>query len=268
VVAPPRGHEAPGGWNILYRRVFTMSRPPESLLILGPMRYYDARSPPDEQIITKRKMLRSMPTIAGRCRRDGCLLRYHRAERERERERGRTRETLPPSTRECAQSPILEIMSVVFRFIAKPGISRTKPSGQETQIDRGRRAAAACVDRGRCIANVLVVVVSGRKLPRRSLCPLHISRSRTRRSWVVRCRCPSRSAGGGRVANSALGGSFSMSWPRRRTGSTKNERRVEETNDADGRRAWVDVDIDVSPMGPYDRVVRCGGCKAGLRLVA
>jgi len=59
-----------------------------------------------------------------------------------------------------------------------------------------------------------------------------------------------------------------MSWPRRRTGSTKNERRVEETNDADGRRAWVDVDIDVSPMGPYDRVVRCGGCKAGLRLVA
>ena len=42
-----------------------------------------------------------------------------------------------------------------------------------------------------------------------------------------------------------------------------NERRVEETNDADGRRAWVDVDIDVSPMGPYDRVVRCGGCKAG-----
>ena len=41
---------------------------------------------------------------------------------------------------------------------------------------------------------------------------------------------------------------------------------VEETNDADGRRAWVDVDIDVSPMGPYDRVVRCGGCKAGLRV--
>jgi hypothetical protein len=45
-----------------------------------------------------------------------------------------------------------------------------------------------------------------------------------------------------------------------------NERRVEETNDSDGRRAWVDVDIDVSPMGPYDRVVRCGGCKAGLRV--
>ena len=45
-----------------------------------------------------------------------------------------------------------------------------------------------------------------------------------------------------------------------------NERRVEETNDADGRRAWVDVDIDVSPMGPYDRVVRCGGRKAGLRV--
>ena len=45
-----------------------------------------------------------------------------------------------------------------------------------------------------------------------------------------------------------------------------NERRVEETNDADGRRAWVDADIDVSPMGPYDRVVRCGGRKAGLRV--
>lgn len=40
-----------------------------------------------------------------------------------------------------------------------------------------------------------------------------------------------------------------------------NERRVEETNDSDGRRAWVDVDIDVSPMGPYDRVVRCGGAR-------
>jgi hypothetical protein len=40
-----------------------------------------------------------------------------------------------------------------------------------------------------------------------------------------------------------------------------NERRVEETNDSDGRRAWVDVDIDVSPMGPYDRVMRCGGAR-------
>ena len=123
----PRGHEALGGWNVLYRRVFTMSRPPESLLILGPMRYYDARSPPDEQIIiTKRKMLSSMPTIAGRCRRDGCLLRYHRAEREREREREVERGRRSLLRRECAQSPILEIMSVVFRFIAKPGISRTQ----------------------------------------------------------------------------------------------------------------------------------------------
>ena len=108
----------------IYRCVFTMSRPPECLLILGPMRYSDACSPPDEQIIIEKNAKKHADHR--RCRQDGCLLRYHRAERERERERGRTRETLPPSTREYAQSPILEIMSVMFRFFAKPGISRTQ----------------------------------------------------------------------------------------------------------------------------------------------
>ena len=109
----------------IYRCVFTMSRPPECLLILGPMRYSDACSPPDEQIIIIEKNAKKHADHR-RCRRDGCLLRYHRAERERERARGRTREKLPPSTREYAQSPILEIMSVMFRFFAKPGISRTQ----------------------------------------------------------------------------------------------------------------------------------------------
>ena len=108
----------------IYRCVFTMSRPPECLLILGPMRYSDACSPPDEQIIIEKNAKKHADHR--RCRRDGCLLRYHRAERERERARGRTREKLPPSTREYAQSPILEIMSVMFRFFAKPGISRTQ----------------------------------------------------------------------------------------------------------------------------------------------
>jgi hypothetical protein len=80
------------------------------------------------------------------------------------------------------------------------------------------------------------------------------------------CRCPGRSAGGagselclGRFVFDVVAASPDGF-------DEMNERRVEETNDADGRRAWVDVDIDVSPMGPYDRVVRCGGCKAGLRV--
>ena len=67
-------------------------------------------------------MLRSMPTIAVADETDACFDTIEL----RERERGRTRETLPPSTREYAQSPILEIMSVMFRFFAKPGISRTQ----------------------------------------------------------------------------------------------------------------------------------------------
>jgi hypothetical protein len=68
--------------------------------------------------ITKRNMPRSMPTIAAADETDACFDTIEL--RERERERGRTRETLPPPTREYAQSPILEIMSVImFRFFRK-----------------------------------------------------------------------------------------------------------------------------------------------------
>jgi len=122
------------------------------------------------------------------------------------------------------------------QIVAVEGDQSLREDHEGDARDRGRRSAAACVDRGRCTANVLVVVVSGRKLPRRSLCPLHISRSRTRRSWVVRCRCPGRLAGGagselclGRFVFDVVAASPDGF-------DEMNERRVEETNDADGRR--------------------------------
>jgi hypothetical protein len=80
-VVAPQGHEALGGWNISVRIHDEPS--PECLLILGPMRYSDACSPPDEQIIIIEKNAKKHADHR-RCRRDGCLLRYHRAERERE----------------------------------------------------------------------------------------------------------------------------------------------------------------------------------------
>ena len=52
------------------------------------------------------------------------------------------------------------------QIVAVEGDQSLREDHEGDARDRGRRAAAACVDRGRCIANVLVVVVSGRKLPR------------------------------------------------------------------------------------------------------
>ena len=77
-----------------------------------------------------------------------------------------------------------------------------------------------------------------------------------------------RSFGGGGVSELCLGRFVADVAAALPNGVDDNldERRVEETNDADGRRAWVDVEIDDSPMGPYDRLVRCEGCKAGLRV--
>jgi len=44
-----------------------------------------------------------------------------------------------------------------------------------------------------------------------------------------------------------------------------DERNVKDANDAAGR-AWADCPVDRSPMGPYDRDVRCWECKACLRV--
>ena len=112
----------------IYRCVVTMSRPPECLLILGPMRYSDACSPPDEQITRKNAKKHADHR---RCRRDGCLLRYHRAERERE----RSNEGDAPSFDESAPNP-RSWRSCRWCFALSQNLEsqEPKPSGQETQI--------------------------------------------------------------------------------------------------------------------------------------
>ena len=124
--------KALGGWNI-YRRVFTMSRPPERLLTLGPMRHSDACSPPDEQ--NNKEKHAKKHADHRRCRRDGCLLRYHRAERERERERSNEGDA-PSSDERVRPIPDLgdHVGNNVSLFSQNLESQEPKPGGQKTQI--------------------------------------------------------------------------------------------------------------------------------------